>query len=237
MCLRGPARFAALGDPTDPEERASGTSRCVPCWGEDRVSVEPLLLPPLPFALRGVRGPTRSRSVGRGRSVCSRVLGSGQVYGDTRIPMPNPISPFRWEGASPIDLGARESEQSLWGLWVSFWANPPTDFTMAVESAFTMALTRSYTGLANDLARHIAGPVNAASSGQRMTLISQMSLRDRLTRELGLAPFETRSEFDAKALLTAARAILAATAAAPRAASPAPASTPRRGVGGGPSGR
>lgn len=150
--------------------------------------------------------------------------------------MPNPVAPFRWEGANPIDLGAQVSKQTLWGLRVSFGANLPTAFTMAVESALPMALTESYTGLAKDVARLIAGPVEATTSGQSLAPLAQTSLRERFTRELGLATSDTRSRLNVMALLTAARANRAATAAPPRAASPAPASTPRAGGGGGPSG-
>lgn len=151
--------------------------------------------------------------------------------------MPNPITPFRWEGASPIELGAPVSELTLSGLRVSFGANLPTAFTMAVESSLTMAQIRSYTELANDLARRIAEPVDASTSGHILAQLTQTSLRVRLTRKLGLATYETRTQLDVMALFTAARANSAGTAAPSSSASPAPASTPQGGGGGGPSGR
>lgn len=73
---------------------------------------------------------------------------------------------------------------------MSFGLNLPVAFTEAVESALTMALSRTYAGLANDRARLISGPFDATTSGQRLELHTQTSLLDRLTRELGLATSE-----------------------------------------------
>lgn len=154
-------------------------------------------------------------------------------------PCPTPSLPSVGRGRSPLTWGpqCRSSPSGVCGCPTPFGSNLPTIFTIAVESALPMALTRSYTGLANDLARRIAGPVDATTSGRSLALLTQTPLRGRLTRELGPATSETRAQLDVMALLTAARANSAATVAPSRAASPAPAPNPRGGGGGGPSGR
>lgn len=91
---------------------------------------------------------------------------------------------------------------------MSLGTNLPNSFTMEVECSLTIALNRSYTRFASDLAGLFAGP---------------------------LATSETRALFDVIALFTVARAIRAA-AAAPQPVSSPRASTSCGGGGGGPSG-
>lgn len=100
----------------------------------------------------------------------------------------------------------------------------------------SMAQTLSCTRLTNDLARLMAGSVDATTSCQRLVLLSQTSMRDGLTRKLGIAASESSAQLDVIALLSEARASRAASSALTRAAFPAPASTSRAGSGGGPSG-
>lgn len=156
----------------------------------------------------------------------------GRAYDPPSLPPPTAIPPFLWEGTRRLELGAPMNEQTLWILPASFGENLPALFFMAVESALTVALSRSYSGLSDDLARTLVRPVDETMSGQGVALLKQTAFRDRLATELSAATSETRAQMDMWTVCAAAHASLAVQAATPRGASPPPLPAPRGDTGG-----
>lgn len=107
---------------------------------------------------------------------------------------------------------------------------------MAVDSALTLAVSLTYSGVANDLDRTLVGQVDETMSRRRraVALLPQSAFRDRLATELSEATSGTRAQMDMCTVYAAAHASI--SQAAPLRRTSPPLMHAPRGDTGGPSG-